>query len=149
MPYLLAIYYNENRVKSLFKEKKMAEPLRKFEKYITQAISSLKSGDLELAEENIKQAMAENPHSPAVHNLYGILEEFLKDDNLAHKHYRVAYTLDPTYKPAINNLERISTLEERARKQPIDFGDQIVASDEEALYVVEYDNHHVGHLRRR
>ena len=127
----------------------MTDTQRNFEDYIELAKTAIKAGDFPLAEANIKQAMAENPHSPVVHNLYGILEELLKEDNLAHRHYRAAYALDPTYQPAIKNLERISTSEERARKQPIDFGDETADDDEESLYVVEYDSHHVGHLRRK
>lgn len=45
--------------------------------------------------ENIKQAMLINPHSPAVYNLYGILKEFVTDDDLARKHYRAPVCLIP------------------------------------------------------
>lgn len=119
-----------------------------FEENIELAKKSLKEGEYILAEEKIKKAMNENPHTPDVHNLYGILEELLKEDNLANKHYRVAYALDPSYKPAIRNLERIASFEDKMKNKPIDFGDE--PEDEgEDLYVVEYDKNHVGHLHKK
>lgn len=119
-----------------------------FEEYIDLAKKALKEGEYLLAEEKMKKAMNEDPHSPIVHNLYGILEELIKEDNLAHKHYRAAYALDPTYKPAQRNLERISTFGKQTAKRSIDFGDE-PDEDEEALYVVEYDKNHVGHLQKK
>nr|WP_320024455.1 hypothetical protein [uncultured Acetobacterium sp.] len=119
-----------------------------FEESIDLAKKALEEGDYILAEEKIKKAMNGNPHSPISHNLYGILEELLKEDNLAHKHYRAAYALDPTYKPAIRNLERIAAFDARKNKMPIDFGDEPV-EEEEDLYIIEYDKNHVGHLRKK
>lgn len=119
-----------------------------FDEYVDLAKKALKEGDFSLAEERIKKSMSESPHSPITHNLYGILEELLKEDNLAHKHYRAAYALDPTYKPAIRNLERISAFDDRTRKTNIDFGDA-PEEEEDDLYVVEYDEKHVGHLRKK
>ncbi|WP_051355693.1 tetratricopeptide repeat protein [Acetobacterium malicum] len=119
-----------------------------FEEYIASAKKALKVGDYIMAEEQIKKAMNENPHSPVVHNLYGILEELLKEDNLAHKHYRAANALDPAYTPAMRNLERISTFELRGRSAHIDFGDTPEQSEED-LYIIEYDWNHVGHLRKK
>lgn len=124
------------------------DKMNAFEEYMAAAKKALKAGDYSLAEEKIKNAMNENPHSPRVHNLYGILEELLKEDNLAHKHYQVAIAFDPTYKPAMRNLERISTFEEHAVKAHIDFGDDPEQSEEE-LYIIEYDRNHVGHLRKK
>ncbi|WP_373484427.1 hypothetical protein [Acetobacterium sp.] len=126
----------------------MMNKMNAFEEYVASAKQALKVGDYILAEEKIKKAMNENPHSPAVHNLYGILEELLKEDNLAHKHYRAANALDPAYTPAMRNLERISTFAERAKKAHIDFGDELEQSEED-LYIIEYDRNHVGHLRKK
>jgi len=119
-----------------------------FEDYINSAKMALKEGHFPLAKEKMKKAMNEDPHSPIVHNLYGILEELIKEDNLAHKHYRAAYALDPTYKPAQRNLERILVFGKQTDTLAIDFGDG-PGEDEEELYIVEYDKNHVGHLRRK
>ncbi len=118
-----------------------------YEKYIQLAMNNLKQNNYIQAEEYIKQAMLISPHSPVVHNLYGIFEELLMEANLACKHYRAAYALDPTYKPAIRNLERIVTFDCRCNKN-VDFGDQ----PEKAIkspYVIEYDSNHVGHLCKK
>lgn len=119
-----------------------------FEEYIASARRALKEVDYTLAEEQTKKTMNENPHSPVVHNLYGILEELLKEDNITHKHYRAAIALDPAYAPAMRNLERISTFSERGRKAQIDFGDTS-EQDGEDVYIIEYDRNHVGHLRKK
>lgn len=41
-------------------------------------------------------------------NLLGIIAELTMDFQLASKHYRAAYALDPTFKPAIANLDRVT-----------------------------------------
>lgn len=124
------------------------DKMNAFEEYSVSAKKALKEGDYILAEAKIKQAMNENPHSPGVHNLYGILEELLNEDNLAHKHYRAAIALDPAYAPAMRNLERISTFAEHARKAHVDFGDTS-EQDGEDVYIIEYNRNHVGHLRKK
>ena len=124
------------------------DTMKDFEEYMTSARTALKAGDYLLAEAKIKQAMNENPHSPGVHNLYGILEELLNEDNLAHKHYRAAIALDPAYTPAMRNLERISTFADHARKAHVDFGNT-PEQDGNDLFIVEYDRNHVGHLRKK
>ncbi|MEA4919434.1 MAG: hypothetical protein VB078_00715 [Clostridiaceae bacterium] len=42
-----------------------------YEKYIKMAKIEIKEGNYSKAEENIKRAMLEKPHSPEAHNLYG------------------------------------------------------------------------------
>lgn len=126
----------------------MNDVINDFDKYVALAKKALKEGQYPLAEEKIKAAMLENPHSPIVQNLFGILEELLKEDNLAHRHYRAAYALDPSYKPASRNLERITIFQEHPSKKHIDFGDEPEIADEN-LYVIEYDKNHVGHLRKK
>jgi len=116
-----------------------------YEKYIKTAISELKRGNYSKAEENIKRAMLEKPHSSEAHNLYGILQS---DGNLARKHYRAAYALDPTYKPATRNLERITTFEYYLYNKKIDYGDQPEVEPENPFIVV-YDSKHVGRLCKK
>jgi len=119
-----------------------------YEKDIKTAISELKEGDYSKAEENIKRAMLERPHSPEAHNLYGILAELESDGSLARKHYRAAYALDPTYKPATRNLERITTFEYYLYNKKIDYGDQPEVEPENP-YIVVYDSKHVGRLCKK
>jgi tetratricopeptide (TPR) repeat protein len=117
-----------------------------FEKYIQMAINALKASDYGEAEKRIKQAMLIKPHSANVHNLYGILEECLKDNNLANKHYRAACALDPTYRPSIRNLERITSFYAYNSRRKFDFGDKPEEEEHERIYEIVYDNHNVGHL---
>ncbi|MGB4587845.1 MAG: hypothetical protein WBI17_01260 [Clostridiaceae bacterium] len=72
------------------------------------AINAIKIKDYELALISIKQAGLENQNLPEYHNLLGVIAEHNDDTTLACKHYRAAYALDPSYKPALNNLERIT-----------------------------------------
>jgi len=119
-----------------------------YEKCIETAISELKERQYSQAEENIKRAMLENPHSAEVHNLYGILEELQSDGSLARKHYRAACALDPTYKPAARNLERIGTYHDYFTDEKVDYGDQPEA-EEENPYTIVYDENHIGRIVKK
>ena len=55
-------------------------------------------------------AMRLYPHAPEPHNLLGLLLEITKEKGLAMKHYRAALALDPTYRPARQNMERCGNL---------------------------------------
>lgn len=57
----------------------------------------------------IENELASMPDSPVPQNLLGILEEKRFEKDKAIRHYRASYSLDPTYIPAIWNLERLGT----------------------------------------
>ncbi|MDO4662197.1 MAG: tetratricopeptide repeat protein [Tissierellia bacterium] len=59
--------------------------------------------------ELICEAMRSNPNSPEPHNLLGIIFEKKGDHSSAMKHFRAAYALDPSYKPAKYNLDTFGT----------------------------------------
>ena len=82
----------------------------KFDQLLLKAINKLKNDELVEAYQYILQACEEDPNDPKPHNLLGIWYEYKGKTDLARKHYRIAYVLDPTYLPASENLERISTL---------------------------------------
>ena len=122
--------------------------LNSFEKNIKEAINALQLNNYVAAQEYIKYAMLENYHSPKVHNLFGVLAELTEDLNLAGKHYRAALALDPTYRPANRNLERITSFYCRFGTTNPDFGDKI--KDREIIpYVIEYDKNNIGHLKKK
>lgn len=50
------------------------------------------------------------PHNPEPYNLLGIVLEQRGEHLLALKHFRVALSLNPSYAPAIHNLETYATL---------------------------------------
>ncbi|MEG0900837.1 MAG: hypothetical protein RSG96_01855 [Clostridia bacterium] len=54
-------------------------------------------------------AMLRFPHAPQPHNLMGVLMELRDNHLLAMRHFRAAWALDPTYRPARYNMECMST----------------------------------------
>ncbi|KUO73417.1 MAG: hypothetical protein APF77_09485 [Clostridia bacterium BRH_c25] len=124
------------------------EAYNSFERNIEKAVNALRGKDYSTAQEYIGYAMLENNHAPEVHNLLGILAELTEDLSLAGKHYRAANALDPTYKPASKNLERITSFYYRVGNVNPDFGDK--PEEEETIpYVIEYDDKNIGHFRRK
>ncbi|MBN1471763.1 MAG: response regulator, partial [Syntrophaceae bacterium] len=53
-----------------------------------------------------RQAIALDPSRPEAFNLLGVLFEIRNDKYEALRNYRAALALDPSYKPAIHNLDR-------------------------------------------
>ena len=62
-----------------------------------------------------KKAIGSDPSQPEAFDFLGRLQETLGDFDSAIKNYRVAISLDPTYQPAKNNLERATTNSNSAR----------------------------------
>jgi len=108
-------------VQTMYNEVMMSS---KLDKYIKEATSNLKNYEYEETYNFIMKAFIENPNAPEPHNLLGIWYEFKGNNDLARKHYRIAYVLNPLYKPATVNLERVSTLFPLKRIQ-VDFGEEI------------------------
>jgi Flp pilus assembly protein TadD len=94
-----------------------------FEKYIKEAIADIKKHEYKNAYHFILNAINADPNRPESHNLLGIWYELCGEDALARKHYRMAYVLDPIFKPASINLERVSTLFP-IKSIPIDYGEE-------------------------
>jgi len=65
----------------------------------------VESGEINQASELIQQAMADFPDSPVPHNLLGIVLERKGDHYTAMRHFRAAWSLEPSYLPAKHNLE--------------------------------------------
>ena len=99
-----------------------------FSRCLSLAIQSLHQHDQEKAYYEIIEAMHIFPDAPQPHNLLGIWFEINGDEIMARRHYRAAYSLDPTFKPACKNIERICTFES-AEPFSFDFGDNPTASE--------------------
>ena len=56
-------------------------------------------------EKMIRQAMSDYPDNAEPHNLMGLLYEKKEDHISAMKHFRAAWALDSTYRPALMNLD--------------------------------------------
>lgn len=96
--------------------------------------------------DSICNSMERNPHAPEPHNLLGIVLERMGDHTGAMKHFRAAWALDPTYRPATHNLNVYGTF----------FSDGKCAFDESDLEVspssnveIVYDERGIGHVRRK
>lgn len=94
-----------------------------FNQYINTAALSLKKHELEEAYDLIIEALHIAPDAPQPHNLLGIWFELKGDGDKARRHYRAAYALDPTFKPACRNLEHICNLYGSIMPYSYDFGD--------------------------
>lgn len=100
--------------------------------------------DTQESEKLIISAMCRYPHAPQPHNLMGILLEEQQDHLTAMKHFRAAWSLDPTYTPASENLACFGNL----------FSDKKYAFDEadclpvkiNSTYTIAYDEKGIGHV---
>ena len=101
----------------------------KYIDYIREATDEIHNHEFEKSYKAIINAINLNPNAPEPHNLLGIWYEVKNNNDLARKHYRAAYALDPTYKPASENLERVCTFSVSKRKQ-FSFGEEIVEEQE-------------------
>ncbi len=82
-----------------------------FNQCISSAIAELRCKNFTPAYEQIVEAMHIYPDAPQPHNLLGIWFELKGDGVMARRHYRAAYSLDPTFQPACKNIERICSFE--------------------------------------
>lgn len=80
--------------------------------------------DFAAAHESARKAIAADPARPEAYNLTAALFEIDGDRVEAGKFYRAALDIDPTYKPAAANLERVTTHGSAGR---IDLGPRLLA----------------------
>ena len=66
-------------------------------------------------EKLIFEAMRKYPHAPEPHNLIGVVFEKKGDHVSAMKHFRAAWSLDPTYIPARHNLDLYGTFDVKGK----------------------------------
>lgn len=98
-----------------------ADKARNYEENIELAKKCITMREFDAAQENVKRAIAVDSTKPEAFNLLGALLEIQGEWLDALKQYRAALALDPTYKPADANLNRIVTRHEKGRG--IDLGD--------------------------
>ncbi len=95
-----------------------------FAETITQAAFHLRCEDFDEAYTLITAAMKIDPDAPQPHNLLGIWFALKGDGDKARRHYRAAYSLDPTFGPACKNLETISSVSDNSKLRNFDYGDE-------------------------
>ena len=96
--------------------------VKTFQEYLEFGKKCILEKNFDKAKEYLKKAIAENLEAPEPQNLIGILYEYEDDLLTAEKHYRAALELDPTYKPALENLNRVASF--RYSREGIRFGDE-------------------------
>ncbi|MFW5993764.1 MAG: response regulator [Halanaerobiaceae bacterium] len=79
-----------------------------YESLIIRAKSAINQRDFPLAEDLLQKANNIKTERPEPFNLLGVLAEIRGKSGQAMKMYRAALDIDPTYKPAQENLERSS-----------------------------------------
>lgn len=87
------------------------EDLESYDDYVTFAKNCINSQKLEKGYEYIKKAVSMDTSNPEAFNLLGVILEYKNEPLKAQKQYRAALALDPSYKPAQQNLERTSQFE--------------------------------------
>jgi Flp pilus assembly protein TadD len=93
----------------------------RFSSVIKEITVKMENSEMEDSYKIIIDTLRENPDAPEPQNLLGLWNEMNKNFDLARKHYRAAYALDPTYRPASVNLERVCTMLS-GRSIPLNFG---------------------------
>jgi len=116
------------------------------ESNIKKIIRTIKSRKYDLACEYLHDQMIENDHSAEVYNLLGIISEYKGNVLLAIKYYRAAYVFDPTFKPADNNLEKITSFFYVFDEANIDYGYNM-KEQRQKLHLIEYISINLGHLK--
>ncbi len=115
--------------------------------HINEMVHERKEGYINIAKEEICQAMAKYPDACEPHNLMGIIKVIENDKVGAMKHFRAAYALDPVNVYVRKNIDILCAF--RGRISGLLFGDEDIAVKKEKKYFVEYDSHGIGHIKRR
>ncbi len=77
-----------------------------YRQYIAEAVAAVRSRRFDESDTYLRRALAVDYSRPEAFNALGILMEFQGNPLQAQNYYRAALSLDPTYVPARNNLDR-------------------------------------------
>lgn len=91
----------------------------------------------------ICKTMSEFPHAAIPHNLLGIVLEKTGDHLNAMKHFRAAWALDPTYRPANQNLHNYGTFYSNGKCA---FDENDVPDDLSDDLKIVYNKRGIGHI---
>jgi DNA-binding response OmpR family regulator len=82
---------------------------RDYEHYLDLACRRIREGQFDPARVYAEKAVFLDPQRPEAFNILGGLHETRLNRQEAHKNYRVALELDPTFEPASRNLQRLTS----------------------------------------
>ncbi len=99
-----------------------------FKEYLNLAKAEINRRNFDKAIKLLKKATSANSEKPEPFNLLGVIYELRGDHPKAMKMYRTALSLDPTYRPADDNLQRASemSMENKADIENRNLGDEDV-----------------------
>jgi DNA-binding NtrC family response regulator len=97
------------------REKLSEQKALDYDSSIELAKRSIGDRHVEAALEHVRKAISLDPNRPEAFNLMGALIEIQGDRLEAQKNYRAALSLDPSYKPAIENLQRSTSWQPRQK----------------------------------
>ncbi|MBI5360269.1 MAG: response regulator [Planctomycetes bacterium] len=100
----------------LDRDRMKAQEAADFASFIELAKRCIWAGKFDAAIEYLRKAIAIEPNRPEGFNLLGAMLEITGSVLEAQKNYRVAVSLDPSYKPAIENLKRTANWHEKNKK---------------------------------
>lgn len=106
-----------------------------FEQELAYAKNCIVERQLDKAAEHLQRAVTADPAKPEGFNLLGVLHEFRNDIAGAQRLYRAALALDPTYRPALDNLHR--TTQMRYTREGMALGDEADPGQAEASDTAE------------
>lgn len=118
-------------------------PLNELDRLCIMVREMVADGALDGCIKLICEAMEHNPGAPQPHNLLGIVLAKKGDYLAAMKHFRAAWALDPTYKPATHNLNTYGTFFSRG-KCAFDESDLPPAAPSDAH--IFYDDRGIGRV---
>lgn len=95
-------------------------------KKVELVIQELEESRYSGAYSNILTLLLEYPDYAEPQNLLGIWYELQGNYDMARKHYRAGYALNPAYSPTSNNLERLC-MDSQEKNQKIDYGEKLLA----------------------
>ncbi|MCE5326150.1 MAG: response regulator [Planctomycetaceae bacterium] len=90
-----------------------ADVAQGYEDHIELAKKNIGQREFEAAQEHVRQAITADATRPEAFNLLGVLLEISGKTLESQKNYRAALALDPTYRPADENLSRTTGLTPR------------------------------------
>ncbi len=95
-----------------------------FREFLSLAKSAINKRNFEKAIKLLKQATSLDSEKPEPFNLLGIIYELRSNQPEAMKMYRAALALDPTYKPADENLQRASDMNNDGDLDSVNLGEE-------------------------
>lgn len=102
-------------------------------------------GNYDDAFKTVYESMAKFPNNPEPHNLLGILLEKKGKHDLAMKHFRVAWVLDPTYLPANQNISNFINFHPCMKYA---YCEDDCQKEKKHEYRIIYDDKHIGHVEK-